>query len=409
MEKLNNEKLCKSETLQSKLIVEKRLLHNLPVYNAGLGSNPFPLPQIMIQQLIHYSNKKDYNNPSGIPKLKENICNYYSNQNYQIENVIIGNGLKELLYILLLSLKDKYKLYLITPCWLSYIEQSKIIGIETEFIQTSHENNYKITSEKLDFILSQKCDKKKVLIFNNPVNPTSTVYYKDELQEFSKIFQKNNILVIADEIYLNLIYPDIATKVESLSYYYDKVILGNSLSKEFTAGGWRLGWLTFPKKLYEIYNQNYILGSCIYSNASTPFQYVASELLKYPNEFMIYLNQMNQLFMEIRNYCFQRFERMTLITSYPEAAWYFFIDFNHYQKKLNQKKIYTSNDLVSYLINEIGLVTLSGTCFGYHKGLTIRYSFVDIIKPEKTNLSFFDKILNITKALDQLEIFLLSL
>ena len=71
--------------------------------------NPIPLPKIKIQQLIHYSDKKDYNNPSGISELKKSICNYYSNQNYQIENVIVGIGLKELLYILLLSLKDEYK------------------------------------------------------------------------------------------------------------------------------------------------------------------------------------------------------------------------------------------------------------------------------------------------------------
>ena len=95
MENINLKVLCKSETLQSKLIVEKRLLNNLPVYNAGLGSNPFPLPKIMIQKLIHYSNKKDYNNPSGIPELKKSILQYYSNHNYKIENVIIGNGLKE--------------------------------------------------------------------------------------------------------------------------------------------------------------------------------------------------------------------------------------------------------------------------------------------------------------------------
>ena len=69
MNKLNKKVLCKSETLQSKLIVEERLKNNLPVYNAGLGSNPFPLPKIMIQKLIHYSNKKDYNNPSGIIEL----------------------------------------------------------------------------------------------------------------------------------------------------------------------------------------------------------------------------------------------------------------------------------------------------------------------------------------------------
>ena len=95
---------------------------------------------------------------------------------------------------------------------------------------------------------------------------------------------------------------------------------------------------------------------------------------------------MNELFMNVRNYIFERFKRMTLITNYPQSSWYIFIDFKHYQNKLNRNNIFTSDDIVSYLINEIGLITLPGRCFGDYKNLTIRYSFIDIIEPENKHL-----------------------
>ena len=57
---------------------------------------------------------------------------------------------------------------------------------------------------------------------------------------------------------------------------------------------------------------------------------------------------MNVFFMKVRDYLYEKFQRMTLITSYPEAAWYFFIDFKHYHDEINIKhRVYNDNNIIN--------------------------------------------------------------
>ena len=93
--------LTESETLKSSLIVKERKNKKLPVYNGGLGANPFPAHQKLLDLLNKYSNKKNYTSPKGIDEIQKSIKNKYSSENYQVDNIIVGNGLKELLYVLL--------------------------------------------------------------------------------------------------------------------------------------------------------------------------------------------------------------------------------------------------------------------------------------------------------------------
>ena len=143
------------------------------------------------------------------------------------------------------------------------------------------------------------------------------------------------------------------------------------------------------------------MSSCIYSCSSTPLQLVAGEALTYPDEVVTHINQMCTFFSKLGKYCYSRFNAMELISSKPFAAWYIFIDFSNYRNKLFKREIENSQALVQQLINDIGLVTVSGESFGY-KYLTLRYSFIDVINPE-TDMLYEKKIINITKGLDRLD------
>jgi len=398
--------LIESETLKSNRIVKSRRDKHLPVFNAGLGANPFPPHEYLVETLKKHAHNKDYTSPSGIDDLKQSLIKKYSTENYIAENVIVGNGLKELLYILQLTLKEDYTLFIITPAWVSYLEQAKILNMDYNLIKTFSSRNYKVTSFDLDAALS-RTDKKKVILFNNPTNPTGAIYYKEELEDLAKIFKRHRALVISDEIYMKSIYPDKIHMTDSLSNYYPNVIIGSSLSKEFTTGGWRLGWLIFNKELNDIYNRVFNLCSSIYSCSSQPLQLLAVDAFKYPEELKKYITNNNIFFSRLGSYCYGRFNEMDLITSKPFAAWYIFLDFSNYKKKLNKVDINTSTELVEKLINELGLVTVSGKSFGYDY-LTLRYSFVDIVDAGK-DIPFTDKISNIKLGIDKLEKWLTKL
>ena len=96
-----------SPTLDCQNIVKSRKENNLPVYNFGLGANCIPQPDFYIKKVKEYAEKKNYTSVQGIPKLCNSIINRFSTETYNIDNVLIGNGLKELLYIIQLSFVGK--------------------------------------------------------------------------------------------------------------------------------------------------------------------------------------------------------------------------------------------------------------------------------------------------------------
>lgn len=395
-------KLTESETLQSSKIVKERKEKNLPVYNAGLGENPFTPHKLILDVFVQHISHKQYTSPNGIDILQQTLKDTYSTPTYNVTNSIIGNGLKELIFILMTACTD-YKLYIVTPCWVSYLEQANITGIEYECITTNIKNNYKLTPSLLEQSL-QNSSKKPLLFLNNPTNPTGAIYYKNELKDLSLIMKKYDVLVCSDEIYMNLVYPSNSHKTCSICSYYNKVIIGSSLSKDCTVGGWRLGWLTFTDDTIDIYKKIYILSSSIYSCSSTPLQYVANYFLQKNVEIKNYIYYMNIFFSRLGNYCYNRLQKMDIYSSHPEGAWYIFLDFSNYEQKLENNHITNSTALVTRLIHDIGLVTVSGKSFGY-KGLTLRYSFVDVITPHK-DILFDEKIKNITQGLDMLDTWL---
>ena len=75
---------------------------------------------------------------------------------------------------------------LVSPYWVSYMEHSKILNKKTEIIETSYEEGYKLTPEKLENVCNKYKDQPKLLIFNSPNNPTGVVYSNNELAYLSK-------------------------------------------------------------------------------------------------------------------------------------------------------------------------------------------------------------------------------
>ena len=397
-------KFKESATLRASRIKKERLKNNLPVYDAGLGANPIKQPRLLIYSLTRHSNKKNYTSANGIDLLKNTIKKKYSNENYIVENTLVLNGLKEMIFILLLAFKGTT--ILLSPHWVSYEEQLRILHKDYISLKTEDYNDYKIKPEELDFNFSL-IKGNKLLILNNPCNPTGVVYSKNELEKIAKICKKHNVLVFADEIYLDLVYDTEYTR--SFSYFYEKTIVGCSLSKGYACGGYRLGWLTFPKILDKLYRVMFRLSSSIISCASEPLQMVAVSALSDKKKIFSFLEKERLLFKFVRDYVYARLRRMNLRLSNTKSAWYIFVNFRNYQRLFNKLKIETSTELSERLINDIGLITVPGEAFGY-KGFNVRYSFVDLNK-KLINLELYnlDEILtenlliNIKKGLDELK------
>ena len=210
---------------------------------------------------------------SGIPELNKTLKDMYNTNNTKYE-VLVGNGLKELLFIIHMAFEGK--IIHITPSWVSYKEHIQILNKEDSLIEfeTNVHENFKINLNKFESLLESIKTENKIVLFNNPNNPTGIAYNNKEIEQFATLLKKYNCYVFADEIYLNLCYSQ---NVKSISQFIPELtIQGSSVSKDLGCGGYRLGWMAFPESLNNLYNKCAEFSSNIYSCASVPTQYATN-------------------------------------------------------------------------------------------------------------------------------------
>lgn len=358
-------KLTPSFTLYTKQVKMERLLAGKYVYDFGLGESPVVPPEILQETLIKYSHVNEYTNTKGIKELQELLGS----------KLILGNGLKPLLYLCQKSFHLMYpdrSIFHILPAWLSYQQQAKTITENFVGINCKKENKWKLQPEQLEEHLS-KAKKGSLLIFNNPVNPTGDIYTKKEIEQFIPILEKYETIVLNDSIYCDLIYPSYEESFGDISEMYSKTIIGYSLSKFYSSGGYRFGWLKFPdhtNDLDDFYQQCSSFSSIMYSCTSPVFQYVTIEALKIPKH---KLKFQNKILEDLSKQITKKLNKMKVNFTIPKAAWYIWVDFTDVLKD----KYKNSEDLALTLCEEIGFITVPGSSFTGNNRLELRLSLVD--------------------------------
>ena len=360
-----------SPTLNSKLLLTNRIIKGLPVYNGGLGENPLETPEYLIKCIQNNITKKEYTSIEGTNVFRKAISQYYPNH---MKNTLVGNGLKELIFVL--SFSWKKKIFIPMPCWVTYLENMKKLKKDYTTIECNHNNNYKLTAELLEDSLEKNNGHNSLLFLNSPTNPTGAVYTEEEYISLIKVFDKYNITVFSDEIYFNTSQ----IKTISLSNLYNNCILGSSLSKDWASGGWRFGWMVFPDSLKDLHADMVSCGSIMYSCPTDFFNNVGAEaLINSENE--QYFNKQRIFFQKISdNIDNELLKPNKLIISNYQGAWYKWVDLKNYSNELkllnHSDVINNSEELANVLANEIGLIVVAGKFFGI-EGATFRLSMVD--------------------------------
>jgi len=341
------------------------------IFKFGLGQSPFPVPEKIISELKKNAYQKDYLNVSGLYKLREAVAKYHSvnnKYNYNFEDVLIGPGSKELIFQTQLVLDCD--LLLPIPSWVSYEPQAHILNKKIHWLKSSDENNWHLDPIELDRCCDKINSENKLLILNSPNNPSGTTH--NNLIEFAKVARKNNILILADEIYAEL---DFSGEYKSITHYYpEKTIISSGLSKWCGAGGWRLGTLTFPEKLRYIKDHIRTVASETFTSVSAPIQYAA--IIAYSEDHSEYLKNSRLILKSIAEYIYNELSAIGVKCQKTQGGFYMICDFSDSLKNANE--ITNSKILCNKILNEIGFAMLPGSDFGMEeKKLLSRIAFVD--------------------------------
>ena len=336
------------------------------IYKFGFGQSPFPIPDDVEASLKKNSFQNKYLSMQGLLELRESIANFESkkkNYIYKSQNIIVGPGSKELMFLLQLLFDGE--ILLPAPSWVSYKPQAIIGRNKFHFIDTNRDNNWFPSPDSIEKIVSQNKNKKYLLFLNSPNNPCGLNC--ENLEELSSIIKKYNLIVLSDEIYSDLSFEN---NYQSISEFCpEQTIISNGLSKWCGAGGWRLGYFVIPDKLSNLIDSLKVLASETFTSVSSPIQYAA--ISAFENDHDLYLKKSRNILKSLGNYMFENLKSNNVLISKPQGGFYIMPEF------LN-KKFISSEKLCEDILDNTGVASLPGSDFGFnsHK-MIIRLSFTD--------------------------------
>ena len=344
------------------------------IFKFGFGQSPFKVPEDIVKELKNNAHQNKYLPMQGLFELRDTVAKYTStkkNYNYNSENVIIGPGSKELMFLLHVIFDGE--IILPAPSWVSYAPQAILGRNKIQIIQTKRENNWFPTASQIEEIISKDKNKNYLLFLNSPNNPSGQIC--DNLNEIANIAKKYNLIILSDEIYSELSFKD---NYQSISNFYpEKTIISNGLSKWCGAGGWRLGYFLIPDSLIEIKNMINVLASETFSAVSAPIQYAA--IKAYENDHSKYINKSRNILCAVGNYVYENLKSNKILINKPQGGFYLMPEF------LN-KKFNSSSEMCNSILNETGVALLPGTDFGFDQTqMLARLSFTDFNGQEFMN------------------------
>ena len=331
-----------------------------------------------------------YTPASGALALKEAICKRMKEDcglEYKPAQVVVSSGAKHCVYLALRALVDPGdEVILPAPFWVSYLELIKMVGGKPVIVTAEEDAGFKMTAEQLSAAITPKT---KVLILNNPSNPTGMVYSREELEAIAKVCVEKDIYVVSDEIYYGLMYDGIrSVSFASLGdEVKERTILVNGVSKSYAMTGWRIGYILASEKAAKVISN--------FASHSTGSPCSVSQVASIAalNGSQDCVEAMRRSFEERRNYIVERMNRIDGVSCIkPEGAFYVMMNMEKLiGKTIHGELIQTSDDFCAAFLKYGLVATVPGSGFG---------------APNFVRWSYATSMDNIRKGLDRLEAFL---
>lgn len=364
-----------SSTLAITAKAKELRAQGMDVVGFGAGEPDFNTPENVCNAAISAITDgfTKYTPASGTQELKEAICRKFKEFNhldYKPNQIVISNGGKHALsnvFDAILNPGDE--VIIPAPYWLSYPEMVKLSDGVPVYVYAKKENDYKITPQQIQEAVT---DKTKAVVLNSPSNPTGTVYSEEELRAIADVVVKNDIYMVADEMYEYLTY-DGAEHVSIASFndeIYKRTITCSGLSKSYSMTGWRIGYTGSSPEIAKLMAS---MQSHATSNPNSIAQKAAVEALNGPQDTV---ERMREEFDQRRMHMMDRVRKMPYVDfAEPRGAFYLFVDLSGIIGKAYQgKKIESAADAADILLEDFYVAVVPCADFGFPNHIRLSYA-----------------------------------
>ena len=358
----------------------------IEIFSFGAGEPDFDTPEHIKAAAIEALNAgfTKYTPSSGMPELRTAISEKFKRDNsleYKPSEIIVSNGAKQSCFNAIMAVCGEGDEVIIpAPYWLSYPDMVRLAGAEPIIVQTTEENDWKMTPQQFEEAMSPRT---KMVIINSPGNPTGSVYSKEELRAIVEVAADEEIKILSDEIYESLTY-DGAEHVSIASLTpeaRDLTITVNGFSKAYAMTGWRLGYLGAPEKIAKA------IDSMQSHSTSGPCSFAQKGGLAALTGSQQCVADMREEFNLRREYMFERLSAMHNVTAVkPKGAFYMLANIS----KLGMN----STNFADRLLSKSNVAVVPGIAFGDDRVVRLSYATgLDVIKPGLDRFEEFCKTL----------------
>jgi len=344
------------------------------IISLSLGEPDFKTPAVIKQAAIDAINNDFtyYTHVSGYVELREAIARKFKRDNnldYTADDIVVSTGAKQSIANAVLCLINPGDEVIIpAPFWVSYLEILKLAGGVPIIIDTTIENNFKITAEELKAHITPKT---RMMMFSTPCNPTGSVYSKQELRDIADVVkQHDELYIMSDEIYEHINFVGGHESMAQFPDIKDRVITINGVSKGFAMTGWRGGIMAATKWIAQACDKmqgQFTSGTCsITQKAMHAAMDLPAESTHYMrDEFKKRRDLVLELMKEIPGFK----------TNVPDGAFYVYPEVSAlFGKSYNGFTINNATDLSMFLLDVAYVALVPGAAFGDDKYIRFSYA-----------------------------------
>ena len=350
------------------------------VISLGVGEPDFDTPWRIREEGI-YSLEKGrtfYTSNAGLMELRDEICNYLERKIHvrydaKTETMVTVGGSEAIDVALRCMLDPGDEVLIPQPSYVSYLPCTIMADGVPVIVELKDENEFKLTVEDLEEVISEKT---KILVLPFPNNPTGSIMTRKDLEPIAKYVVEHDLYVLSDEIYSELSYQGEHVSIASLPGMRERTIVINGFSKGFAMTGWRLGYCCGPHMIME---QMIKLHQFAIMCAPTTSQYAAVEGLRNCED---EVKEMRKAYNQRRRFLMHEFARMGLECFEPFGAFYVFPSIKEFGM--------TSEEFAQRLLLEEKVAVVPGTAFGDCGEGFLRISYAYSLEDLKKALARLD-------------------
>ena len=336
------------------------------VISLSVGEPDFATPWHISEEGIYAIEKgRTYYPPTlGLTHLREGIVRYYRRrfhvEGYHTDNVLVTVGASESIDLIARAvLNPGDECIVLDPGYVAYEPAVLLCEAKPVYLRLKEEDGFKITPEALESVITEKT---KMIIMNYPGNPTGGIMRKEDYEKIIPVLKKHDILIVADEIYLELTYDEKPYSIGCCEGIRDRLVIISGFSKAWSMTGWRLGYMITDEELIKACNSIHQYSTM---GPMTAAQFAAIEAISARSDSDIETHF--ESFKNRRNFLTAALNRMGLYTPLPEGAFYVFANIT--------PTGLSSYDFCVRLLEEQKVCVIPGTAFGKGGEGYIRISY----------------------------------